>query len=309
MILTVTPNTALDQVLEVEHYVPGERLNVLAQAECIGGKGNLVSAFAADFGMDSVSLGFAAGKNGRRLAELLRRRGARADFTPVQGETRRILVVVDHKRHVQTWLVPEGLRVNRSAERDLETRVRRWLPRASWLVLCGSLPAGCSPLLYHRLTTMAHAHNVPVLIDSRGPALLRALPARPEVMKLNTGELAATFGARPTSREAVGVVLTAFLKEGVQWAVCTMGAAGAVAAGREEKWAFIPPAIQARSSAGSGDAFTAALLVWRERGATWPEALRWAVAAGTAKAREARTDFVNLKAIRRLDQRIKMQRL
>ena len=180
MILTVTPNTALDQVLEVEHYVPGERLNVLAQAECIGGKGNLVSAFAADFGMDSVSLGFAAGKNGRRLAELLRRRGARADFTPVQGETRRILVVVDHKRHVQTWLVPEGLRVNRSAERDLETRVRRWLPRASWLVLCGSLPAGCSPLLYHRLTTMAHAHNVPVLIDSRGPALLRALPARPE---------------------------------------------------------------------------------------------------------------------------------
>ncbi len=309
MILTVTPNTALDQVLEVEHYVPGGRLNVLAQAECIGGKGNLVSAFAADFGMDSVSMGFAAGKNGRRLGELLRRRGARADFTPAQGETRRIVVVVDRKRHVQTWLVPESLRVNRSAERDLEKRVSRWLPKSSRLVLCGSLPAGCSPLLYRRLIRMAHAYNVPVLIDSRGPALLQTLPAHPEVMKLNTGELATTFGARPTSGQAVGILLTAFLKEGVQWAVCTMGAAGAIAAGHDEKWAFVPPAIQARSSAGSGDAFTAALLVWRERGATWPEALRWATAAGTAKAREARTDLLDLKAVQRFYRRIKMQRL
>ena len=306
MILTVTPNTALDQVLEVEHYVPGERLNVLAQAECIGGKGNLVSAFAADFGARSVSLGFAAGKNGRRLAELLRQRGARADFTPARGETRRIVVVVDHKRHVQTWLVAESLRVNRSAERDLERRVSRWLPKSSWLVLCGSLPAGCSPLLYRRLTKAAHARNVPVLIDSRGPTLLQTLPARPEVMKLNMGELAATFGARPTSRKAVGILLTAFLKEGVQWVVCTMGAGGAIAAGHEEKWSLVPPAIQARSSAGSGDAFTAALLVWRERGAAWSEALRWAVAAGTAKAREARTDYLDLKAMRRVFSRVKV---
>lgn len=309
MILTVTPNTALDHVLEVEHYVPGERLNVLAQAECIGGKGNLVSAFAEDFGMHSVSLGFAAGKNGRRLAELLRRRGARADFTPAQGETRRIFVIVDHKRHLQTWLMPKTLRVNRVAERHLEKRVARWLPKSSWLVLCGSLPAGCSPLLYRRLTQMAHACNVPVLIDSRGPALLQTLPARPEVVKLNMGELASTFDVRPTAGEAVGIDVTVFLKEGVQWVVCTMGAAGAIAAGHEKKWAFVPPAIQARSSAGSGDAFTAALLVWRERGATWPEALRWAAAAGTAKAREARTDRLDLKAVRRFYRRIKMQRL
>jgi 1-phosphofructokinase family hexose kinase len=309
MILTVTPNTALDQVLEVAHYEPAGRLNILRQTECIGGKGNLVSAFAADLGMDSVSLGFAAGENGRRLADLLRRRGACVDFTPAQGETRRIVVVVDHKRQAQTWMVPESLRVNRSAERDLERRVRRWLPKASWLVLCGSLPKGCSPLLYRRLTEMAHARHVPVLIDSRGPALLRALPARPQVMKLNTGELAATFDARPTTREALGVLLTAFLKEGVQWAVCTMGAAGAVAAGHEERWAVVPPTIRMRSSAGSGDAFTAALLVRREKGASWAEALRWAVAAGTAKAREARTDYLDLQAVQHLHRRIKMRRL
>jgi 1-phosphofructokinase family hexose kinase len=309
MILTVTLNTALDEVLEVEHYVPGERLKVLNRTECIGGKGNLVSAFAADFGMDSVSLGFAAGKNGRRLADLLRRRGVRADFTPAQGETRRIAVVVDRKRRVQTWLLEESLRVNRSAERDLLKRASRWLPRSSWLVLCGSLPAGCSPLLYRRLAKMAHAHNVPVLIDARGPALVSALPARPEVMKLNMEELAATFDARPTSGEAVGVLLTAFVKEGVEWVVCTMGAAGTIAAGDREKWAFVPPAIRARSSAGSGDAFTAALLVWRIKGASWAEALRWAVAAGTAKAREARTDRLEPKAVQRFYRRIKTQRL
>jgi tagatose 6-phosphate kinase len=307
MILTVTPNTALDQVLEIEHYVPGERLSVLDRAECIGGKGNLVSAFAADFDARSVSLGFAAGKNGRRLAELLRKRGVRPDFTEVQGETRRIVVVVDRKRHVQTWLVPESLRVNRSAERDLEKRVARWLPKSSWLVLCGSLPSGCSPLLYRRLTKLAHACKVPVLIDSRGPALVQALPASPEVVKFNLEELAATLRIPMKDDQVVGVDPEAFLREGMQLVICTMGAGGGIAVTGEERWAFFPPQVSALSSAGSGDAFTAALLVWREKGASWPEALRWATAAGTAKAREARTDRLDLKAMCRMARRVNVE--
>ena len=55
-------------------------------------------------------------------------------------------------------------------------------------------------------------------------------------------------------------------------------------------WRFVPPRVRQKSSAGSGDAFTAAMLVERERGGDWPRAIRWACAAGTVKARESRTD-------------------
>ena len=310
MILTVTPNTALDQVIEIDHYVPGARLKIRQEAECIGGKGNLASAFAADLGARSVSLAFAAGRNGRRLAELLRERGARPDFTPALGETRRITVIVDRQREVQTWLVPETLRADAPAERDLERRVARWLPQASWLALCGSLPPGCSPRFYERLARRAHAAGVPVLIDSRGPALAHALAARPEVVRLNREELEQTLGGQIGGLPALVAALRRLLTEGVQLAVCSLGAEGAVAVTGTGGWRFVPPRIRQKSSAGSGDAFTAAILVEREKGADWPQAIRRACAAGTAKARESRTDHpLDPARVRAMIQRVKVTSL
>jgi 1-phosphofructokinase family hexose kinase len=310
MILTVTPNTALDQVIEIDHYVPGRRLDILKETECIGGKGNLASGFASDFGADSVSLAFAAGPNGRRLAAMLRERGVRPDFTEALGETRRILVIVDGKREIQTWLVPVTLRVNQTIERDLERRAARWLPKASWLALCGSLPPGCSSRLYNRLCRRAHNARVPVLIDSRGPALASALVARPEVVRLNKEELELTLGKRIPDMTSLIAALRHIVAAGVLLAVCSLGADGAVALTNTEGWRFIPPRIRQRSSAGSGDAFTAAIMVWRKKGADWPEAIRWACAAGAAKALEARTDHpLDRAIIRQMYGRVKVKGL
>jgi 1-phosphofructokinase family hexose kinase len=310
MILTVTPNTALDDVLEVARYVPGERLNLLKETLCIGGKGNLAAAFAVDLGARSVSLAFAAGENGRKLARMLRARGVRPDHSPARGETRRIRVVVDDGRQAQTWLVPQTLRVTRAAERDLETRAARWLPKASWLALCGSFPAGCSPDLYRRLARRAHGKAVPVLIDSRGAPLAQALAAQPEVVRLNKAELQQTLGQPIPNLSAVLAALRRLLAEGIQLAVCSLGADGAVAVTSEGGWHTVPPKIVQRSSAGAGDAFTAALLVWHEKGADWPEALRWATAAGTTKAQEARTDHpLDLRRVQAVCRRVRLNRL
>jgi 1-phosphofructokinase family hexose kinase len=310
MILTVTPNTALDEVFEVAHYVPGERLDILKETLCIGGKGNLTSAYAVDLGRQSVSLGFAAGENGRTLARMLRGRGVRADFSSARGETRRIRVIVDEKRQGQTWLIPETLQVTRAGERDLEKRAGRWIPKADWLALCGSLPTGCSPDLYCRLARRAHARAVPVLIDSRGAPLAHTLAAQPEVVRLNKAELQQTLGQPIPNLLAVLAALRRLLAEGIQLGVCSLGADGAAAVTSQGGWRAIPPKIVQRSSAGAGDAFTAALLVWREKGADWPEALRWATAAGTVKAQEARTDHpLELRRVQAVYRRVRLNRL
>ncbi len=310
MILTVTPNTALDQVIEIRHYVPGQRLEIIQQTECIGGKGNLASGFIADLGAKTVSLAFAAGRNGKRLAEMLRERGARADFTVAHGGTRRLLVVVDARRKVQTWLVPVSLRVNRAIERELERRAAQRLPRASWIALCGSLPPGCSTDIYRRLTQLAHKHKVPVLIDGRGPVFSKALVARPEVVRFNREELELTSGRKLRSAAAIILEMRRIVSRGIELAVCSLGAEGAIAVTRDRGWKFVPPKVRQKSSAGSGDAFTAAILVWRERGADWPEALRWACAAGAAKAVHARTDHpLDVNEVRRMYRRVKVASL
>ena len=139
------------------------------------------------------------------------------------------------------------------------------------------------------------------MIDSRGPALAHALAARPEVVRLNREELELTLGKGIPDLPALIAALRRLLAQGIQLAVCSLGAEGAVAVTGTGGWRFVPPKIRQKSSAGSGDAFTAAIMVWRERGANWPEAIRWACAAGAAKALEARTDHpLDLTTVRRL---------
>ena len=75
-------------------------------------------------------------------------------------------------------------------------------------------------------------------------------------------------------------------------------------------WRFVPPRIRQKSSAGSGDAFTAAILVDREKGGDWPQAIRWACAAGTVKARESRTDHpLDSSRVRAMVRRVKVTSL
>ncbi|MFB3920614.1 MAG: 1-phosphofructokinase family hexose kinase [Terriglobia bacterium] len=310
MLLTVNPNTALERVLEVSRYVPGERLAVIRDTLCIGGKGNLASAFAADLGAPTVALGFAAGKSGKELAALLHARGAKVDFSPAQGETRRTVVVVDEALPGQTWLMPESLRATQAGQRHLRTRFAHWLRKANWAALCGSLPKGCPANLYRRLTREARARGIPVLIDARGPALAQALASRPEVVRLNREELELTLQERIPTLPRLLFAMRRLVAEGIQLVICTLGKDGAVAVTDAGGWRVVAPAIQMSSSAGSGDAFTAALLVWREKGADWPEALRWASAAGTAKAIEAPTDApLDLKRVRAIYRRVRVSRL
>jgi 1-phosphofructokinase family hexose kinase len=309
VILTVTPNTALDHVVVIDRYVPGAHLRVLGQAECISGKGTVVSAIASDFGARSVALGFAAGRRGQRLAELLRARGVRPDLSPAQGETRQIVIVVEWERHGQTWLMPQTLAVRPAHEHHLEERAARWLPNSSWLVLCGSLPPGCSPKLYQRLIKRAHRAEIPVLLDTRGTALTEALSTEPDAVKLNREELEATLRRRLLTSAALVAGLRRLLARGARLAICTLGAQGALVVTREFGWRVTSPRVETRSSAGSGDAFTAALLKWKEDGADWPEALRWAAAAGAAKALEACTDRLELKKVHALARRVKVTAL
>ena len=306
MILTVTPNTTLDHVYVVDRLARAARLPATEQVECIGGKGGLLSAFAVDFGARSVALGFAAGENGRRLAQLLRRRGVRPDFTPAPGETRRVITIVEEAKVGETLLLPVSIRCSRPSELDLLRRAERWLPKSSWLALCGSLAPGCSPALYARLTRLAGRRRVPVLVDSRGPALSRALAARPAVVKLNLVELEQTVGERLRTRSALLRALRSLVARGVELAVCTLGSGGALAVTAEAAWRLVPPPIKVRSATGAGDAFAAGLLAFREKGLVWPQALRWAVAAGAAKARETRTDGLDPEAAGKIFRRVRV---
>lgn len=95
-------------------------------------------------------------------------------------------------------------------------------------------------------------------------------------------------------REAADVVVLsgerltdprAFLAErvaaGARWAVCTLGARGAVGLGRTEGWAEVPAVpVQVLDTNGAGDAFASGLLLGHLEGRGLAEAMRLGAAAG-----------------------------
>lgn len=69
---------------------------------------------------------------------------------------------------------------------------------------------------------------------------------------------------------------------GTRWAVCTLGADGALALGRDEGWVEVPAVpAEVRDTNGAGDAFAAGMLLGHLRGLGLAECLRLGAAAGS----------------------------
>ena len=77
-------------------------------------------------------------------------------------------------------------------------------------------------------------------------------------------------------------LLTSRVEAGARWAVCTRGARGVVALGRDEGWAELPavPVAQVADTNGAGDAFVAGMLLGHLEGRPLVDCLRLGTAAG-----------------------------
>lgn len=80
MVYTVTFNPALDYVVRVEDFQPGETNRTASDEVQFGGKGINVSTVLRSLGVDNVALGFLAGFTGMGLEQGLRGSGVRTDF-------------------------------------------------------------------------------------------------------------------------------------------------------------------------------------------------------------------------------------
>jgi len=282
MIVTVTPNTALDRVVFVEGFAWGRTLRAREALWSPGGKGCDAAWVLAELGQPCVALGLAAGDSGRRLQEMLAARGVQVDFVWVDGETRTNYVLVDTAHHRQSTVTVSGLRVSAEHLAALEARLEHWLPQCRALHLGGGVPAGMSPGWYAPWIRRARAMGIPVLLDASGPTLAASAPAGPTVLKPNLDELAELVGRPLVGRAEVLAAGQELLGWGAELVVVSLGAEGALAVTRCQAYGLPPLPVEPVNCAGAGDAMMAALATaYAER---WPleEGLRLAMAAAAA---------------------------
>jgi 1-phosphofructokinase family hexose kinase len=277
MILTVTPNVALDITYRVDQLTPGSSHRVRGVKERAGGKGINVASILHALGHDTIIFGFVGSATAAAVTTDLARGGLAHELISVEGPTRRSIAVVDSSNGEATLFNEPGPRVPATRWEDLEAMLTARLPEATALVVSGSLPPGANDDACARLVDLAAAHRVTVLVDTVGEALFQAAAAGADIVKANSSELLDTTGLSDVTAAA-----TALRRRGAKAVVASLGEAGMTAFTPGRTWRAAPPTRIVGNPTGSGDAATAALIAGAVAGAPWPDRLRDAVALSAA---------------------------
>jgi 1-phosphofructokinase len=283
MIVTITPNPSLDRTYELAALAVGEVNRADRDRLDPGGKGVNVSRALTAAGRRTVAVLPLGGPTGQLLADLLRREGIGVAVLPVSGDTR-INVSIASVDGGLTKVNAAGPELSAAESAALLNLVTDGFTNGTvdWLACCGSLPRGLAPEWYAELVGRVHAGGVRIALDTSGPALLAALPARPDVIKPNREELAEAVG-RPIATVGDAVDAAGELRKlGARQVLASLGADGMLLVTEEGNWYGTAPVAAVRSVVGAGDASLAGFL---GAGGSGPRALAAALAHGAAAVR------------------------
>jgi 1-phosphofructokinase family hexose kinase len=288
MIICVAGNPSVDKLFEVQELLPGEIHRPSSFLSLPGGKGLHVAQVATTLGAQALATGILAGHTGRWVAEALAAEGVSAEFAWGIGETRSSLSVADSVTGRLTEFYEDGTPARAEDWSRLVQIVESLIGSASWLALAGSLPlADGDGEGYPRLISVAHRAGVPAAVDTRGPALMQAIAARPELVKINVHEAQELL-----NQEIEGLAQAAAAAAEIRSRIGGEGHACVITLG-EKGMVLVDPAgevwhgtvaVRGAYPVGSGDSFLAGLLTALTAGESWPSAAALALGAAAANA-------------------------
>ena len=310
MILTVTPNSALDKVLFIQKWVPGGTMRTEKTVTSVGGKGLDSSVVLRHLGVETVGLTFVAGRTGYELIHLLEKYGIIPEVVWVGGKTRVAYVVSEaqHERH--SHLITGKLNINPTQVEEFLQRFRHRVREAAWVICAGSLPLNLPVTFYRTIIEEAKQYHVPVLLDSSGKAVEEAIPACPEILKMNREEFERTFNLpcsnlEDLKQQADQVYRTYNLPS----LVITCASNGILSYSQGGTFHTRAPRQKPVNAAGAGDAVSSAL-VWRlSQGDSWRDALKWVGATAAAVVLTEGTADCHMQDILRILPQVKIDEI
>lgn len=308
MIVTLTINPAIDRTIAVDRLVFEDRSYIESTRDTAGGRGINASRVLHDYGAKTTAILTAGGETGRQAAELLAGAGFPSDCVPVKSPTRINLTVSD-QRGLTIKLNEHGTKIDDKELAAVRAAVEKRISKASWLMICGSVPPGVPPGFYGELIELAHSRKVNTLLDTDGVALEKGLAAQPTVVKPNQAEAERLLHRALISRHQVIEAVREIKQMGPGIVILSLGARGAIAATDDALYEALPPRIDPVCPIGAGDALSAAFVWAMSKKKPIAEALCWAVAAGTASTLCPGVDTASLEQTRAILNRVEVRQL
>ena len=308
LILTLTPNPAIDVSTSVSRVEPVRKLRCGVPSRDPGGGGLNVARVASRLGATVVAIYPSGGFTGQELETLVRREGVESLVVPVSGETREDFTVLDETTHEEFRFVLPGPHLKDSEWMACLKALSRFERRPDLICASGSLPPGAPEDFYARVAEIAEMRGVRFVLDTSGPALKAALRERIHLIKPNLVELRDLVGGAVDNEKARIDACRTLISEGrTEMVALTLGADGALLVTASEAWRAQPLPIRPLSTVGAGDSFLGAM-VWALAGGQGLEAaFRHAAAAGAAALLAHGTELSRAADVRRLLQEVKVE--
>ena len=287
----------IQRTLEFDALTVGQVNRAKKATETAAGKQLNVARLVQTLGGYVRTIGFCGGDNGRRLLAMLEAEGLFMESVPVDGNTRICQSLIDHAAKDVTELVEELPPVSDAEQQAFVDHFLKMRADASLITLSGTLPPTFPPDFYR---TLLEGAQVPVIIDTHGPALLEALKVSPLMVKLNEHELAATFGSEGAQQ---------LLDSGVEWVLVTLGADGAELFHKSGHWRYGTPNVNVLNPIGSGDAVTAGIAFAINQDRPMPEAVRFGLACGAVQTETLVAGVLDPARARAVENEVPFQRL
>ncbi len=286
MIITVTPNAAVDKTLTVPNFQTGFRHRASDSLTLPGGKGVNVARALKTLGQPVVVTGLVGGRAGQQIVEGLTRENILNDIVHIAGESRTSTVVIDPTTMSQTEVIEYGPVVTAQELEALLDKLEFLAKGASVVVLAGSLPRKVPEEFYATVMERLRRYRCYIVLDSNGEPLRRGVRARPHLVTPNLREAEDLVGHEFHDEQDLVDATAAICELGARNVVIKtpLGCVARFTRGKRSRVykATIVELETIVSTVGSGDAFLAGFLDARMSRREPPDCLRAALATGAA---------------------------
>jgi 1-phosphofructokinase/tagatose 6-phosphate kinase len=277
LIVTVTLNAALDRTLTVPNFQRGQRHRASQGLMLAGGKGINIARALKLLGVPVVATGLVGGRTGLRIVEELTGEAILNDFVRIDDESRTSTAVVDPTAPTYTEINEWGPAVGPEELEMLLDKLAYLAQGSDAVVFAGSLPRELN------------REGVKTVLDSEGQPLLLGVQSEPFLVSPNQNEAEGLVGQEFNEDEDFILGLDAIAERGARNVLITQES-GCFALLRQKRtvhrYRASAPSIEPVSAVGSGDVLLAAFLAAQLKGESPEDALRTAVATGTASTLE-----------------------
>lgn len=297
MIRALCLNPAIDRNYYINDYQAGGPYRNVSPHVDVGGKGINAAKVCSQLGTRVAGYGFVGMENCDAVLRALDRNHIENHFLSVQGETRTTINIIDHKNHRETEIIEPGPYISQELSEQMLHQLQQDIVEKD-IILCSGLSApGIPKDFYATVSKLCQNAGAACILDTNGQNLLDSLSGRYLMMKPNARELAEICD-RPLTQDIDTLIRMARqLLEVSAYVLVSMGESGGLLVSHEGAWLANVPQITAVSTIGCGDSAVAGFAVATERNSSVIQAMRLALACGTANALTSSVGLLDMEQL------------